>query len=126
MTLGGRIKQLRKKAGLTQSELGKYLKVGKSTISQYETNTNMPDSDMILKIANFFDVSTDYLLGRTNTPPSRQARRQNRTFPHRVFISRRHKLKRTGKNYQPRCKKSTKRERKQKWRRYLKLLKKSR
>lgn len=68
MTLGGRIKQLRKKAGLTQSELGKYLKVGKSTISQYETNTNMPDSDMILKIANFFDVSTDYLLGRTNTP----------------------------------------------------------
>ena len=50
MTLGGRIKQLRKNKGLTQSELGKYLKVGKSTISQYETNTNMPDSDMILKI----------------------------------------------------------------------------
>lgn len=66
MTLGKRIKQLRKERELTQSELGKHLNVGKSTISQYETDTNMPDSDIILKIAEFFNVTTDYLLCRTN------------------------------------------------------------
>jgi transcriptional regulator with XRE-family HTH domain len=66
MTLGVRIKQLRKEKELTQTELGKHLNVGKSTISQYETDTNMPDPEMILKIANFFNVSTDYLLGRSD------------------------------------------------------------
>ena len=66
MTMGGRIRQLRNEKGLTQTELGKHLNIGKSTVSQYETDTNMPDSDMILKLAEFFNVSTDFLLCRTN------------------------------------------------------------
>ena len=66
MKMGGRIRQLRNEKGLTQTELGKHLNIGKSTVSQYETDTNMPDSDMILKLSEFFNVSTDYILCRTD------------------------------------------------------------
>jgi len=57
---------------MTQAELGKILGVGKTTISQYETGTRKPDAETLDKLAGFFAVSVDYLLGRTDdpTPPS--------------------------------------------------------
>ena len=70
--LGKRIKLIRTERGVTQEELGKYLNVGKSTISQYETNKSTPDPVTITKIADYFNVSTDYLLGRT----------EYRNYPH--------------------------------------------
>ena len=48
---------------MSQIELGKALGAGNVTISQYEKGTRKPDNEMLVKIANFFGVSIDYLLG---------------------------------------------------------------
>ena len=66
--IGARLKNLRQKKGITQNELGAILGVGKTTISQYESETRSPDTNMLQRIADFFDVTSDYLLGRTDTP----------------------------------------------------------
>lgn len=68
MHIGERIKNLRNKRNLTQEQLGKYLNVGKSTISQYENNINTPDITTLIKIANYFNTSVEYLLGRIDDP----------------------------------------------------------
>jgi len=66
--LGQRIRNLRKEKKMTQQELANKLNLAKSTISQYENNVNEPDNDTIRKIADVFDVSVDYLLGRSDYP----------------------------------------------------------
>ncbi|MDQ6418704.1 helix-turn-helix transcriptional regulator [Paenibacillus sp. LHD-117] len=66
--IGNRMRELRKNKKLSQEELGEKLGVGKTTISQYESETRKPDSDMLLRISKFFEVSVDFLLGRTNDP----------------------------------------------------------
>ena len=60
--LGERIRELRQAKGLNQVELGSRLNVSKQSISNYESNNILPSIDMLTKLANFFDVSTDFLL----------------------------------------------------------------
>lgn len=60
------LKQLRNEKKITQRQLAKLLNLSPSTIAMYETAQRKPDFETLQKIANFFDVSTDYLLGRTN------------------------------------------------------------
>lgn len=62
--LGARIKKLREKEGLTQLEFAQKLNISNKTLSKYETNKSTPDYDTLTKIANYFKVSTDYLLGK--------------------------------------------------------------
>ncbi len=57
------LKELRKKYNLSQKELAKELKVAPSTISMYEKGKRSPNDGLLKKIATYFDVSTDYLLG---------------------------------------------------------------
>lgn len=59
-----RIKELRKKAGLTQTQLGKILHVSQGTISSYESGDTPVDAEMLQSIAEYFNVSTDYILNR--------------------------------------------------------------
>ncbi|NLY76084.1 MAG: helix-turn-helix transcriptional regulator [Firmicutes bacterium] len=66
MTLGERIKYLRNKMGLTQEELAKFLSCPRGTINNWEIDRSEPDSKMLGKIANFFDVSLDYLITGKN------------------------------------------------------------
>jgi len=66
MSLGQKIKHLREELNLTQEELGKILNVSKPTISRYEANTNEPNTDTLKKIAQYFNVSIDYLLDNSN------------------------------------------------------------
>ena len=66
--IANRIKYLRENLGITQTELAKILKLSKSTISQYETDTNNPPDDIKIAMANYFNVSLDYLMGRTEDP----------------------------------------------------------
>lgn len=61
-----RIRELRKEKNLTMKKLGECVGVAESTISLYETEKRQPDNEMLKKIADFFDVSIDYLLERTN------------------------------------------------------------
>jgi transcriptional regulator with XRE-family HTH domain len=53
---------------MTQEELGKIFGVDRATISRYETGSRDPDPELVRKFADFFGVSTDYLLGRTDDP----------------------------------------------------------
>lgn len=65
-TFGQRFKELRKNKGLTQETLAKNFYLNKSSISRYEQNKQLPEMDLLKKFADFFDVSIDYLLGRTD------------------------------------------------------------
>lgn len=60
------LKQLRNERKITQRELATLLNLSPSTIAMYETGQRKPDFQTLQKIADFFDVSTDYLLGRTD------------------------------------------------------------
>lgn len=61
-------KRLRKEKGLTQVELAKILHVNQSTPSKWEKNIAIPDPVMLKQLSNFYGVSVDYLLGRTDNP----------------------------------------------------------
>lgn len=65
--LGDTIKELRSAHGMNQVEFSKKLSVTKQTISNWENNNIQPSIDMLIKIADYFNVSTDYLLSRNNT-----------------------------------------------------------
>ncbi len=64
MLRGDRLKKLRISRGVTQEELGKILKVTKSTICFYERGTRTPTLENLIDLSNYFEVSIDYLLGR--------------------------------------------------------------
>ena len=65
--IGENLRKLRKKNNLTMKELGQKLNLAESTISGYENGNRKPDYDTLNKFADFFEVSTDYLLGRNVT-----------------------------------------------------------
>ncbi|WP_153732744.1 helix-turn-helix domain-containing protein [Sporosarcina obsidiansis] len=66
--LGERLKKLRTESKLTQDELGKKINVTKVSISGYENGNRSPDTETLQKIADTFNVTTDYLLGRSDNP----------------------------------------------------------
>lgn len=59
-----KLRELRKERGISMKKLGEYVGVSESTISLYETGKHEPSKEMLLKFADFFGVSVDYLLGR--------------------------------------------------------------
>lgn len=61
-----RLTTLRKELGLTQYELAQKLGFSRGQIGNYEQGTREPDQSTLLKISNFFNVSTDYLLCKTD------------------------------------------------------------
>ena len=62
-----RVKGLREKAKLSMEQLAAQLGVTKSRINMWENNGTVPRMDVLIKLANYFDVSTDYLLGNDDT-----------------------------------------------------------
>ena len=63
-----RLKELRKKKGVTQLRLAIELNTKQNTISRYETGEHEPGIAELLKLADYFNVSVDYLLERTDDP----------------------------------------------------------
>jgi len=61
-----RLKKLRKERDITQEDLAKTLNYGRTAIAGYESGRNQPDYNILTKLADYFDVSADYLLGRTD------------------------------------------------------------
>jgi HTH-type transcriptional regulator, competence development regulator len=66
--LGERIAKLRKEHKLSQYDLAERLGYSRGKLSNYEQGSRQPDYDTLKKIADFFEVSVDYLLGRTDNP----------------------------------------------------------
>ena len=64
---GSKLKTLRKESGMTQSELAQRLNITKAVVSYYENQERTPSPDVLIRLADVFNVSTDYLLGRTST-----------------------------------------------------------
>lgn len=63
-----RIKDLRNDKDMKQSELCKIIGVSQTTLSDYETEKTEPPTLIWLKLADFFNVSIDFLMGRSNNP----------------------------------------------------------
>ena len=61
-----RLKELRKKQGLTQQKLADYLHVNQKTYSRYERGEHEMTADTLDKLATCYDTTVDYLIGRTN------------------------------------------------------------
>lgn len=59
-----RIRNLRKKKGITMKELGRLVDLSESTISVYERGKHAPDLETLIRLADIFGVSVDYLLDR--------------------------------------------------------------
>lgn len=66
--LSTRLKTLRNEKKLTQKQLAEKINVTHVSISGYESGNRSPDTDTLQRLADFFEVSTDYLLGRTDSP----------------------------------------------------------
>lgn len=63
MSFGQRLKDLRIEKNVTQQEVGDFLGVGRATIAGYETKDKHPDFDKLKLLSQFFNVTTDYLIG---------------------------------------------------------------
>lgn len=63
VNFGDKLRTLRTEAGMTQTDLAKRLNITKSVVSYYELQERTPSPDVLIKLANVFHVSTDYLLG---------------------------------------------------------------
>ena len=63
-----RLKELRKKRGVSQVKLALDLHTTQNSISRFDTGERQADYDMLIAIADYFGVSIDYLLGRTENP----------------------------------------------------------
>jgi transcriptional regulator with XRE-family HTH domain len=63
-----RIKDLREDADFTQQKLAEYLNVSRSAYKNYENGVRGIPTEILSKIADFYNTSTDYLIGRTNNP----------------------------------------------------------
>ena len=68
---GIRLKELRQEKGLGQKELAKVINTSKQNISRWEKGYFEPDQEITVRLAQFFDVSTDYLLGLENEDGSK-------------------------------------------------------
>lgn len=68
MLLNERLKSLRVKNGVTQKAIANGIGVTSVSVQRFEYGTAKPKLDTVIKLADFFDVSTDYLIGRTDNP----------------------------------------------------------
>ena len=68
MTIGDALKQFRKEYGLTQQQVADAINIHKQAWQRYESGRVMPSAEVIIKIADSYNVSLDYLVGRTDDP----------------------------------------------------------
>ncbi len=62
------LRSIREDKDIKQKEIAAYLNVSQNTYSQYETGVISLTADILIKLANYYDVSIDYLLDRTDNP----------------------------------------------------------
>lgn len=80
MKYGDILKKLRTSKGLSQQELANRLSINRSTYARYETSSTQPDFDTLKQLADYFEVSTDELLGYTVDKPTQTKSTENVAF----------------------------------------------
>ena len=65
--IGSKLRTLRSSRKITQMDMAKLLGCARTTYTQYETGVSEPDFETLVKLADYFNVSVDYLLGRTDS-----------------------------------------------------------
>ena len=86
MAISDKLTLLRESKGVYQKELAAYLKVSIGTISNYENGVHEPDLVTLGKLADFYGVSTDYLLERTYVPlPTRKTTQKQPNALEKLF-----------------------------------------
>nr|WP_289038318.1 helix-turn-helix transcriptional regulator [uncultured Allobacillus sp.] len=73
---GRRLKQCRKSIGKNQEQVAEQIGISRASYSHYENNHVEPDIDLIRRMADYFNVSSDYLLGRTDVPDVQETDRR--------------------------------------------------
>ena len=68
--LSNRLIELKNSRNLLQKQIAEDTNISLRAYQYYEKNQRFPTSDTLIKLADYFDVSTDYLLGRTDNPNS--------------------------------------------------------
>lgn len=68
-----KLKELREAKKVTQSQLGEYIGAKKSAISLWESGKRQPDQETLVRLASYFDVSVDYLLGLDSAEQTEKA-----------------------------------------------------
>ena len=63
-----RLKEIRKAKNITQQQMADYLCIQRNSYTRYENGNRVPEPDILLKIADYLEVSLDYLYGRTDNP----------------------------------------------------------
>lgn len=63
-----RLRDIREDRDVSQKTLAAYLHIGQNTYSQYETGKRQLPLDILIRLAEYFDTSTDYILGLTDEP----------------------------------------------------------
>ena len=69
--LGARLQEIRNKNNTLQKDIAEYLNITVSTYQRYEYGTRNPSLEILIKLAKYFNVSTDYLLGLSDDPTRR-------------------------------------------------------
>lgn len=85
------MRQLRESAGLKQKQAARMMGIRASVLSRYEKDERRPDLDMLVRLADFYGVTTDYLLGRNNALTSQndskeKLYREDDINPDRILI----------------------------------------
>mgnify|MGYP000323757564 CR=1 FL=1 len=70
---GERLKSIRLHSGITQKEAANLFGITERAYQNYEINKSKPNVSLLISIAEYFDVSIDYLVGRTNNPNSHKS-----------------------------------------------------
>ena len=79
--LGERLKQLREENGFSQNKLAKLIGVPQSSVNRHETGFTNPTPETLLWYADYFDVSMDYIYGRTDKPQGKTYKYKPRFDP---------------------------------------------
>jgi len=80
MALSEKLYTLRKKSGLSQEQLAEQLSVSRQAISKWESGQSVPESDKLLAISNYFDISLDYLMKEDEEPKEISANKPKDNF----------------------------------------------
>jgi transcriptional regulator with XRE-family HTH domain len=73
VTFSQRLKQLRHERNITQKQLAEAVNLSERGIQNYEMNVREPSMSILIKLADFYDVSIDYITSRTDNPDSHKS-----------------------------------------------------